>query len=516
MTTNQNGRDGDENPEEALPPSPSQQLLRERLKAYENMYDSLDDHYSRRTGSSQFAPLSDLRALESDFRRLGVYDSNPRQQPLRDQRGSNQFPLNGGDRGINEYFNPSYFHSQTEQAQINLERMWFRKDNLVNGYHAYKSSNYGSYGRGNSGMSFRSPYFDHCEVPFPQSNNHNSGNQSRWSYSHGYVPRTHDLFNMNNSRATDNTLSRAKNRVDSVELQNLIAEGSRDTIDQIFDELISHVCELMTDPFGHQVFQKLMEKCTNEQITRVLEIFIQQPNQFVRICGDMHGTRAIQDLIRCLSSEEQISHFMVTICHAALFLSKSTNANDVIMFCFSHFSPSQTNGLLQMIVQNCYQIAIDHYGSCLLQQCIGKSRQEIREPLIREIIANAMNLCVNRYGNYVVQYVLELENFQVAATLSRYLSGNYVQLSCDKFGSHAVQKCLESRQFNSRMIINELLTDIDSLLVNPYGNYVIQTAWVVSQNDMRSELLYHINRNHPLLRCNRYGRKVLEKLNLWT
>lgn len=83
--------------------------------------------------------------------------------------------------------------------------------------------------------------------------------------------------------------------------------------------------------------------------------------------------------------------------------------------------------------------------------------------------------------NYVVQYVLELENFQVAAALSRYLSGNYVQLSCDKFGSHAVQKCLESRQFNSRMIINELLTDIDSLLVNPYGNYVIQTAWVVSQ-----------------------------------
>ncbi|KAL0705381.1 hypothetical protein Bca4012_071806 [Brassica carinata] len=452
MTTNQNRRDGDANPEEALPPSPSQQLLRERLKAYENMYGSLDDHYSRGTGSSQFAPLSDLRTLESDFRRLGVSDSNPRQQPLRDQRRSNQFPLNGGDRGINEYFNPSYFQSQTEQEQINLERMWFKKDNLVNGYDAYKSSNYGSYGRGNSGM------------------------------------------------AKDNTMSRAKNRVDSVELQNLIAEGSRDTIDKIFDELISHVCELMTDPFGHHVFQKLMEKCTNEQITRVLEIVIQQPNQFVRICGDLHGTRAIQDLIRCLSSEEQISHFMVTICHAALLLSKSTNANDVIMFCFSHFSPSQTNGLLQMIVQNCYQVAIDHYGSCLLQQCIGKSRQEIREPLIREIIANSMNLCVDRYGNYVVQYVLELENFQVAAALSRYLSGNYVQLSCDKYGSHAVQKCLESRQFNSRMIINELLTDIDSLLVNPFGNYVIQTAWVVSQSDMRSELLYHINRNHPLLR----------------
>ncbi|KAG2269685.1 hypothetical protein Bca52824_064240 [Brassica carinata] len=502
MTINQNGGDGDANPEEALPPSPSQQLLRERLKTYENMYGSLDDHYSRRTVSSQFAPLSDLRILESDFRRLGVSDSNHRQQPLRDQHGSNQFPLNGGDRGINEYFNPLYFQSQTEKEQINPERLWFRKDNPVNGYSAYKSSSYGSYGRDNSGTSVRSPYFYQSEVPFSPSNNHNSsGDQSPWSYSHGYVPRTHDPFNMNNSRATDNTLSRAKNRVASVELQNVILEGSRDTVDKIFDELISHVCELMTDSFGHQVFQKLMEKCTNEQITRILDIVTQQPIQFVRICGDLHGTRAVQDLIRCLSSEEQISHFMVTICHVALLLSKSTNAND---------------GLLQMIVQNCYQVAIDHYGSCLLQQCIGKSRQEIREPLIREIITNATNLCVDRYGNYVVQYVLELENFHVAAALSRYLSGNYVQLSCDKYGSHAVQKCLESRQFNSRMIINELLTDIDSLLVNPFGNYVIQTAWVVSQNDMRSELLYHIRRNHSLMRCNRYGRKILEKLNLWT
>ncbi|KAF8060417.1 hypothetical protein N665_1216s0004 [Sinapis alba] len=481
MTTNQNGGDEDVNPKEALPPSPSpsQQLLRERLEAYVNMYGSLEDHYSRGTSSSQFAPpSSDLQALDSNFRRLGVSDANPRQQPLRDQRRSNQFPLNDRVRGIYEYHNPSYFQSQSEQNQVNLaQRLRFRKGNHVNGYHdAYKSSYYGSYERDNS-----PPYFDLNKVPFSPSNNHNSP----WSYSHGYVPPTHDPYNMNNSRATDNTLSRAKNRVNSVELQNVIAEGSRDTIDNIFDELISHVCELMTDPFGHQVFRKLMEKCTNEQITRVLEIVIQHPIQFVRICGDLHG--------------------------------KSTNANDVIMFCFSHFSPSQTSGLLQMIVQNCYEVASDHYGSCLLQQCIGKSPREIREPLVREIITKSMDLCVDHYGNYVVQYVvLELENFQVAAALSRYLSGNYVQLSCDKYGSHVVQKCLESRQFNSRMIINELLNDIDSLLVHPFGNYVIQTAWTVSQNDMRSVLLYHIKRNHPLMRCNRYGRKILEKLNLWT
>ncbi|XP_033130163.1 pumilio homolog 15-like [Brassica rapa] len=150
----------------------------------------------------------------------------------------------------------------------------------------------------------------------------------------------------------------------------------------------------------------------------------------------------------------------------------------------------------------------------MLQQCIGKSPREIRDPLISGILTNSLSLCINRYGNYAVQYVLEMENCQVAASLSQYLDGHYVQLSCDKFGSHVVQKCLETRQFNSRRIINELISDIDSILVDRFGNYVIQTAWVVSQDDMRNKLLYHINKNYPLMRYNMYGRKILEKLSL--
>ncbi|CAN7040319.1 unnamed protein product, partial [Brassica rapa subsp. trilocularis] len=55
-----------------------------------------------------------------------------------------------------------------------------------------------------------------------------------------------------------------------------------------------------------------------------------------------------------------------------------------------------------------------------------------------------------------------------------------------------------------------MISDIDSILVDRFGHYVIQTAWV---DDMQSKLLYHINKNYPLMQCNMYGRKILEKLN---
>ncbi|KAL0700081.1 hypothetical protein Bca4012_056203 [Brassica carinata] len=394
-------QNGDAHPVVDSPSSPYQQLRQDTLKAYETMYGSLDNHYS--IGNTPFSPLSDLQILESGFGRLGVSDSNARKRQLLDHRRSNQYPFGGRDQGMNvrDYYNP---REQLDQA---AQRLWFSKDN-----HYDFHESYGSDGHRNSGVTGRPPYIgfngDLVEVPLT-SRNHNLYDQSPWSFSH--VPRTrtnhHDPYTMNNSRAKDTILSRAKDVLESTKIQKVIVEGSRDIVDKIFDELKSHVCELMVDPVGHQVFQKLIEKCTGEQINQILDIVIQQPIQFVRICGDTHG-------------------------------------------------------------------------------------------------------------NYAVQYVLEMENCQVAASLSRYLDGHYVQLSFDKFGSHVVQKCLETRQFNSRRIINELISDIDSILVDRFGNYVIQTAWVVSQDDMRSKLLYHINKNYPLMRCNMYGRKVLEKLGFRT
>lgn len=63
---------------------------------------------------------------------------------------------------------------------------------------------------------------------------------------------------------------------------------------------------------------------------------------YIYLCLRDNRTRAMQDLIRCLRTEEHISRFMLTLSHVALLLTKSTNANHVILFSFNHFSPSQS------------------------------------------------------------------------------------------------------------------------------------------------------------------------------
>lgn len=83
------------------------------------------------------------------------------------------------------------------------------------------------------------------------------------------------------------------------------------------------------------------------------------------------------------------------------------------------------------------------------------------------------------FRNYVVQYLLELGDPNVTFSLINQLLGNFAHLARNKFASHVVQKFLNIKYINPSSIVLDLLRDIDTLLCDPFGNYVIQTAWSV-------------------------------------
>ncbi|VVB01955.1 unnamed protein product [Arabis nemorensis] len=408
---------------------------------------------------SEYSLGVDLQTLESSFGRLSVFDSTARQQyPRQSNRSSNQMLNNGvfnGNLRDVPYFSRNRFADQSPR-----------------GYGAVAGIN-------NPWMS---------------------------GQNHALPPA------LENGRGS--VVSLAKDRVSCLQLQKMIHEGSRETIDKIFKDVIFHICDLMVDPFGQHVIQMLIEKCSSKQITRILDVITHHHFQFVRICIDPLGTRTIQTLLNCLQSEDQILRIVEPISRVALTLTRSNNGKHVVLQCLNQFTPSQTRNLQDVIVGHCSQIATDQHGCCMLQHCLGINFDQLKHRLIAEIIAHALKLCVDCYGNYVVQYVVELEDHNVTAELVRQLVGHYGYLSRNKYGSHAVQKLLKINYIDSGLIVHDLLREIDTLLLDPFGNYVIQTAWFVSKDDLRHVMWRCIQNNIPLMSCNKFGRKVLEKLNL--
>lgn len=70
----------------------------------------------------------------------------------------------------------------------------------------------------------------------------------------------------------------------------------------IFNEIYLKIIELMTDPFGNYLIQKLFENVSADQ--RIILVKNASP-EFIRIALDPHGTRALQKLIECITTEEE-------------------------------------------------------------------------------------------------------------------------------------------------------------------------------------------------------------------
>lgn len=84
----------------------------------------------------------------------------------------------------------------------------------------------------------------------------------------------------------------------------------------------------------------------------------------------------------------------------------------------------------------------------------------------------------------MVQHLLGLKIPEVTALLLEQLQGHFVALSSDKYASNVVEKILvESGKEHSATVIMELLTspNAGSLLVHPYGNFVIQKALSIAK-----------------------------------
>ncbi|KAL5832396.1 hypothetical protein ACOSQ4_017750 [Xanthoceras sorbifolium] len=295
-------------------------------------------------------------------------------------------------------------------------------------------------------------------------------------------------------------------------LQRKISEGTSEDIEKIFVEIIDHIVELMTDPFGNYLVQKLLEVCNENQRMQILHTITRKAGDLVRISCDMHGTRAVQKVIETLKSPEQFSLVVSALKLGIVTLIKNMNGNHVAQRCLLYLLPEYSKFLFEAATANCVELATDRHGCCVLQKCLTHSEGEQRRHLVSEITSNALILSQDPFGNYVVQFVFELRLPWATMDILDQLEGNYGDLSVQKYSSNVVEKCLKYAGEERRArIIRELISHshLDQVMQDPYGNYVIQAALHQSKGALHAALMDAIRPHVPVLRTSPYGKKVL-------
>ncbi|CAB4320941.1 unnamed protein product [Prunus armeniaca] len=335
-------------------------------------------------------------------------------------------------------------------------------------------------------------------------------------FSNGSVRQQHPTaFNLSLEELRGKIALVAKDHVGCRFLQKKVEEGKPEEVEMIFKEVMdADLRDLMVDQFGNEFIQKLVEATNKEGQSKMLDCVMSDEKKLKDICTDQHGSRAMQKLLERVETREQQSSFMRLLKRITIPLSKTQPGYYVIQVCLKHFSPESTKGILELVLENCLALAKDKFGCCLVQSSVHYAYTEAKERLVADITEHARVLSEDPYGNYVVQYIIGLKIPRVTADILAQLGGSFVNLSMNKYGSNVIEKSLkEAGEEHINRIINEMINspNLLTLLQDPYGNYVAQSALGVSKGAAHNALVQLVRSHYPYLHSHLYGKRVLDK-----
>ncbi|KAK7752348.1 hypothetical protein SLS62_005684 [Diatrype stigma] len=295
-------------------------------------------------------------------------------------------------------------------------------------------------------------------------------------------------------------------------LQKQLENRLPDQIHMIWQETSPHVVELMTDPFGNYLCQKLLEYCDDTERTVLIQ---NAARDMVHIALNQHGTRALQKMIEFITTPTQVQIIIQALQNQVVDLIQDLNGNHVIQKCLNKLSAADAQFIFNAVGNRCIEVGTHRHGCCVLQRCIDHASGDQKSWLIARITDNAQRLVKDPFGNYVVQYIIDLNEPAFTEPLVKQFQGKIGELSRHKFSSNVIEKCLRCASDGSKdMMSQELLNpgEMDRLLRDSFGNYVVQTALEHATFHMKHQIVETIRPILPTIRSTPYGRRLQAKI----
>lgn len=275
------------------------------------------------------------------------------------------------------------------------------------------------------------------------------------------------------------------------------------------------MAELMTDPFGNYLCQKLLEVANDFQLSRIVDTIAPS---LVSISLNMHGTRAVQKLVEVIQPYPAfVNRVIESFQGHVVDLVRDLNGNHVIQRFLSCLSASQNEFIYTSVAKYCVQVATHRHGCCVFQRCIDSANEKQRYLLFAELTRNVLELVEDPFGNYVIQYTVNLNDMAVNQKIAQCMLPKIRVLCKQKFASNVVERCLvNGNTATKRKIIDEFLKDgprgMRELLIDSFANYVVQKALSVCEADQQLALLEGIKPNLDEMRKSSGGERVVSKL----
>ena len=293
--------------------------------------------------------------------------------------------------------------------------------------------------------------------------------------------------------------------------------------DEFYENIRLQLIEIIEHQFGNYVIQKFLSILLFQENKKLYKmIFLDIKDKLFEICIHNYGTRVIQKTLEKLDNgnyykietNELNEVFKDLIDNHLYELCCDKNGNHVYQKLLRVFPKERNQFLYDALIKISLQISIIQQGATLLKAAFDFSNKDQQESLCSVIIDNIGDLINDKYGNYTIQTIFKLYIDKINDRIFEYIDNNILKLSKEKFSSNVIDKLIIKDYEKSNKLIKSIVKKkiIQDIIIDPYGNYVVQKALIISEKDICSKIIEQIKPIIGELKKTNIGKKIYEKL----
>ncbi|CAI2357159.1 unnamed protein product [Caenorhabditis sp. 36 PRJEB53466] len=319
----------------------------------------------------------------------------------------------------------------------------------------------------------------------------------------------------------NNVIDYAKDQHGSRFIQQKLERASIRDKAAIFQPVLEHAEELMTDVFGNYVIQKFFEFGSQEQRTLLVGTI---RGNVMKLALQMYGCRVIQKALEYVDEKYQLE-ILGEMEGQVLKCVKDQNGNHVIQKVIERVQSERLQFIIDAFTKNncdnVYTLSIHPYGCRVIQRVLEHCSPEQKDPVLDALHEHLKQLVLDQYGNYVIQHVIEHgTEAEKRKIVQEVISDDLLKFAQHKFASNVIEKCLSFGTADERnTIIDKVCGDPNDpsppllqMMKDPFANYVVQKMLDVADPQHRKKITLTIKPHIATLRKYNFGKHILLKL----
>ena len=193
------------------------------------------------------------------------------------------------------------------------------------------------------------------------------------------------------------------------------------------------------------------------------------------VARDHTGSRALQKRLDrgCTDVEKQLIFDEVEPKCSELMMHMF--GNYVVQKLFEHGLPHHVRVLSEKLRGNVLVLTLSPYGCRVIQKALESVDQAHRDMVVEELTGQVPRCVQDQNGNHVIQKCIETMPGRVSFIVGAFRN-NVQNLAMHAYGCRVIQRLLEfcKQAVEVTPIIEEVLSSVDQLVGDRYGNYVVQ------------------------------------------